>query len=101
MAVVGAIRQASAAGRRVRVAAGATAQAAGALGGIRGAAGPAGTAPLHSVAVRVALRQAAAGVRRALVRALVRVRVLLLGAARQRFTVHHHVVARRLQQPRA
>lgn len=101
VAVVGAVRQAPAAGRRVRVAARAAAQVAGALGGVRVPAGPGAAAPLHRAAVRVALWQAAARARRALVRARVRVRVLLLSAARQRLAVHHHVVARRLQQPRA
>lgn len=98
MAVGGAVGQATAGRGRVRVAAGAT-QVAGALAAVRVAAGPAARAPLHRVAVRAALRQAAAG--RALARALVRVRVLLLGAAWQhRVAVHHHVVTRRLQQPR-
>lgn len=51
VAVVGAVRQAPAAGRRVRVAAGAAAQVAGTLGGVRVAAGSAAGAPLHCAAV--------------------------------------------------
>lgn len=100
VAVGGAVGQAAARRRRVRVAARA-AQVAAALAAVRVAARPAAGAALHRAAVGAALRQRAARAARALARALVRVRVLLLGAARPHgVAVHHHVVTRRLQQPR-
>lgn len=92
------VRKAAAARRRVRVSSGAT-QVAGALARVRVAPGAAAGASLHRAAVRVALRHSVT--RRPLRRARVRVRVLLGGAPRQRVPVHHHVVTRRLQQPRA
>lgn len=97
VAVGGAVGQAAARRGRVRVASGA-AQVAAALAAVRVAARAAAGAALHRAAVRAALRQAVA--RAPLTRALVRVRVLLLGAAREHgVAVHHHVVTRRLQQP--
>lgn len=100
MAVGGAVGQAAAGGRRVRVSAGPS-EIAGALAGVGVPARAAARAPLHRATVRAAMREAAAGAAGALRRARVRVRVLLLRAPRRQLPVHHDVVARRLQQPRA
>lgn len=86
-----------AAGRGVGVAA-RPAQVGSPLAGVGVAAGAGARAPLHVAGVRGALRQA--GGARPLRGALVRIRVLLLGAPRGHVAVHHHVVARRLQKPR-
>lgn len=95
--VGGAVGQAAAGGARVGVA-GWAAQRRRALAGVRVPAGAGARAAVHGAAVGAALRQPGARVARR--RAGVRVRVLLVRAPRW-LAVHHHVVPRRLEQPRA